>query len=322
MRALLVTAVLLAGCSPRLVFQEQISPEERLKLADLVFIGVIQKHHLESWLPFQFIHPKGDLWGVVRSEVMVEHVLRGTESRTKVDVFEIEWMGGRNGDWNTTHDGGRYLFLVRRENRRYHVVGDYWRSIYPITSGRHGRLPLDESHSLWERIALMNWWLNPDADIVGIDYSDPAEALGLWRRIKLARGMMRHPTSAVRVGACSYLLGNLDMGQDECWDALTTNEREKIASYRMSISADIGVTRESRAYFNVGQWWTRHRHVEERRNATAINDRRLRQEFCRLWEREYADDHDNGCPADGPPPATFVTERGDVPLIGRWPGTK
>ena len=33
----------------------------------------------------------------------------------------------------------------------------------------------------------------------------------------------------------------------------------------------------------------------------------------------YPADRDNGCPADQPPPATIVTEKGDVPLAGSWP---
>jgi hypothetical protein len=45
----------------------------------------------------------------------------------------------------------------------------------------------------------------------------------------------------------------------------------------------------------------------------------MRAEFCKLYAREYPGDADNGCPADQPPPATIVTERGDVPLLGPWP---
>jgi len=50
-----------------------------------------------------------------------------------------------------------------------------------------------------------------------------------------------------------------------------------------------------------------------------MNNRKLRAAVCRLWQREYPDDHDNGCPADRPPPATIATEKGDIPLIGPWP---
>ena len=324
MRALFAAVALLTGCAgPRLVFRSnrEMSREEQLKRADLVFIGLIQRHHVESWPRFQFTHPEGDMWGVTRREVMIEHVLRGTESRRNIDVFEIEWTGGRNGEWNTTNNGSRYLFLVRRENGRYHVVGDYWRSIYPISSGRHGRLPLDESHSLWERIALMNWWLGPDADVAGMNYHDPAEALSVWRVVKLERGLVRHPNSAVRVAACYALLQLPELGQDECWDGMTSREREELANYSISCSAttQIAVLRESRTYMNASQWWSRHRGQEWRRVVTAIDHRERREQFCRLWQRDYPDDHDNGCPADRPPPATIVTDKGDVPLIGAWP---
>jgi hypothetical protein len=55
---------------------------------------------------------------------------------------------------------------------------------------------------------------------------------------------------------------------------------------------------------------------ESRRMLTAVSNHQLRTEFCRLYAREYPGDLDTGCPADQPPPATIVTERGDVPLIG------
>ena len=58
--------------------------------------------------------------------------------------------------------------------------------------------------------------------------------------------------------------------------------------------------------------------VDMLRLLTTVN-RPLRREFCRLFTRRFPKDHDNGCPADQPPPATIVTQDGDVPLIGPWP---
>jgi hypothetical protein len=52
---------------------------------------------------------------------------------------------------------------------------------------------------------------------------------------------------------------------------------------------------------------------------TTVNRPRLRREFCRLFAQRFPNDHDNGCPADQPPPATIVTKDGDIPLIGAWP---
>ncbi len=72
------------------------------------------------------------------------------------------------------------IYLVRLENQRYHVVRDWWRSIYPVTGGPHSRLPLDKSHSLWERIALMNFWTERSDDTAQdrctlhiLHYNDP-----------------------------------------------------------------------------------------------------------------------------------------------------
>ena len=148
---------------------------------------------------------------MLRREVRVEMVLRGTQSRKVVDVYEIFWTGGTSGGWNSTDDGERALFLVRIENGRYRVVRDWRRSIFPVTSGPHERLPLDDSHSLWERIALMNWWMSRyDAgariSFPYFHYNDPSGALSEWRVIKLERGLVRHASAAVRVPACRDLL--------------------------------------------------------------------------------------------------------------------
>jgi hypothetical protein len=103
------------------------SSEAMLARASHVFIGVIQKHQLESWPFFHMKVPWGGpadakYWKILRREVHIEMVLRGTESRKVVDVYEIFWTGGTSGDWNSTHDQERALFLVRVESGRYHVV--------------------------------------------------------------------------------------------------------------------------------------------------------------------------------------------------------
>jgi hypothetical protein len=204
--------------------------EEKLARATVVFVGVIQAHHFDSWPLFRLNIPGEDqsnakYWKILRREVRIETVLRGAEGRKVVDVYEIFWTGGTSGDWNSTQDGERVLFLVRVENHRYHVVRDWWRSIYPVTTGPHSRLPLDASHPLWERIALMNWWIERSDDAVRVTYpyfmySDPAQTLSLWRTIKLERGLLRHPSARVRVQACRALL-ELGAGQDECWETLS-----------------------------------------------------------------------------------------------------
>jgi hypothetical protein len=62
--------------------------------------------------------------------------------------------------------------------------------------------------------------------------------------------------------------------------------------------------------------------IDEARVFTTINNRALRERFCREYKRRFPNDHDNGCPVDRPPPATIVTEDGDVPLTGPWPSGK
>jgi hypothetical protein len=154
------------------------SREEMLDRASLVFIGMIQKQEYDSG---PFLRWSGGR-KLLRREVRIETVLRGTESRKIVDVYEVLSGLGTSGDGNNTQDGARYLFLVRVENARYRVVRDSSRSIFPVTAGPHLRLPLDDSHALWERIALMNFWIERADDKARISYPyfryhDPAGAL-------------------------------------------------------------------------------------------------------------------------------------------------
>jgi hypothetical protein len=296
------------------------SPEQMLARASHVFVGVIQKHQLESW-PFFRLHNGTDdpsFWRILRREVRVELVMRGTEPRPVVNVYEIFWTGGASGNWNSTHDGDRDVFLVRVENGRYHVVRDWLRSIYPVTSGRHSSLPLDESHPLWERIALMNWRIEEGAAarIVhpGFVFNDPVGALTQWRRVKLERGLVRHPSAGIRVPACAALLWQ-GLRQDECWDILSPQDKLQL---RFS-AADVTKERSKFDSRAVEWWWSSYTGREERRLFTAVSNQKLRAEFCRMFEIEYPGDQDNGCPAGQPPPATIVTAHGDVPLGGAWP---
>jgi len=241
-----------------------------------------------------------------------------------VDVYEIFWTGGATGNWNSTHDGDRDLFLVRVESNRYHVVRDWRRSVYPVTGGPHSRLPLDDSHPLWERIALMNFWIERSDNAAHIGhpffvYNDPGGALSRWRTIKLERGLARHPSSGVRLPACRALLELSGWGQDECWDTLSESDRAHLrdGGARCCWADDIAKGRRTLQEFGMSMWMDADR--ENRRMLTAVSNRQLRAEFCRLYAREYPGDLDTGCPANQPPPATIVTERGDVPLIGPWP---
>ena len=324
--------VLINGCGPRLEFNDspEMSTGEMLSRASHVFIGVIQKHQFESWPSFRFEVPgereDAKYWRVLRREVRLETVLRGAETRNVASVYEISWTYGASGDWNSTQDGERALFLLREESGHYHVVRDWWRSIFPVTTGPHTCLPLDDSRPLWERIALMNWWIERGDEDVKITspyfrYADPGRALSLWRTVKLHRGLVRHPSPGVRVPACRELLQLAGWGQDECWEALSERDRAHLSDggYLCCSASEVAKNRINLERLGPSWWWARFTTRDERRILTAVSNRQRRSEFCALYRREYPDDPDNGCPADQPPPATIVTDRGDVPLVGPWP---
>lgn len=293
-----------------------------LKRVDLVFVGVIQDQQFDWWPAFQgtmqFANPEeAKHWQVLRRRVRVETVLKGSEPRPALDIFEIFSVGAADGDWNLTDVGERHLFLVRRESRLYHVVRDWRRSVFRMGNGPHPRLPLDESHSFWERVALMEWWVpRNDADARMGTPNDPGRALSQWRILKLERGLKRHPSQSVRLTACRLLLGE-GWNQDECWDALSDSEKAHLSDrgYRCCSEAEIVTARRKIKERGAHWWWRNYPDRELRRLITTASVQSVREEGCRLWKREYPDDHDNGCPPNRPLPATIVTEKGDVPLI-------
>ncbi len=336
----LVLILSLSGCSNYgLEFHspQEMTPQQMLDRASLVFIGVIEQHRVDSWPFFRVDPPPGEslgdpkYWKIVTRVVRVETVLRGVETQPVVNVYEIAWTGGATGPWNATQNGERALFLVRKEGGgRYHVVRDWWRSIFPVAAGVHAKLPLDASRPFWERIALMNWWIGPAARPdarIGYPYSfdnDPGRVLSMWRTVKLQRGLVRHPSPNVRIPACRELLQLGSWGQDECWETLLDADRARLRDGGWSdcTPEEIATNRRKAQELPAERQWRIYNDLDSRRLLTAISNRRRREEFCRLYAKEYPGDHDNGCPADRPPPATIVTEQGDVPLVGPWPSLR
>jgi hypothetical protein len=328
-RALLALPWLaLLGCGPVFVLHQPSSFEEMVAGTSLVVVGVIEEHKLEPWPSFRVRVPSRDgsqYWRVLRRRVRVEMVLAGSAKPGPMDIYEVYWTGATSGDWNFTRDGERAVFPLRVEHGYYRVARDWERSIFPVTSGPHSRLPLDESRPLWERIALMNWWI-PRTDartriqFPSFDYSDPAGKLSQWRMVKLKRGFVRHPSPGVRVPACRDLILLGGWGQDECWDSLSSEDRAHLrdGGYLCCTAAEVAKSRQALEGSEVERLWRRSDR-DQRRLITAINHRQMRREFCRLYALEYPGDTDTGCPADQPPPATIVTENGDVPLVGGWP---
>ena len=171
----------------------------------------------------------------------------------------------------------------------------------------------------------MNFWIerNDDAAHIGhpfFVYCNPGGALSRWRTIKLERGLVRHPSAEVHVPACRALLELGRWGQDECWETLSESDRAHLHDSGARCCSADDIAKRTRRCRNSDCRCGRYRSDREnRRMLTAVSNGQLRSEFCRLYEREYPGDPDTGCPADQPPPATIVTGRGDVPLIGPWP---
>jgi hypothetical protein len=328
----LFAAAVMAGCGPGIEPHfGQFTPEEMERRATLAFVGMIERHIFENQPYFRIPGDKSRYWKVLRREVRVETVIKGSESRTRIPVYEVFWVGGASGDWNSTSDDERYLFLVRLENGRYRVVQDWSRSIYPVHSGTHGGAPLSDSAPFWERVALLMWWVKPDRSpgFGRLSYTDPGNVLGLWRLIKLMRGLLHHPDLEAKLRGCENLL-HRRMGQDECWDLFSGEQRKLLNRHYNAVPVleawEANRRWEQRA---PGEWDGQLRRVrlapeepdemDRLRLFTTVRDQRLREQFCRKFLREFPDETEHGCPAGRPRPATVVTADGDVPYPGRWP---
>ena len=306
----------------------EMTPEQMLQRSTHVFIGVIEKHEFPNRLLFRVSGEDTGHWRVVNMRVHVELVLRGTEPHPTIDVYEAVPTGGVTGDWNSTEDNRRYLFPVRLENGRYHVVRDFLRSIYPVYSGRHNRLPLDDSRSLWERFALLQWWVHPDRSLAfgQTMYTDPGRVFGRWRMARVLRGLFRHPDSDVRLAACEDLL-HMGMAQDECWDTLASKDQQRLNRFWNVVPAQDSWSQNRAFERRAREIWESTTasaelssgDVDELRLFTTINNSQLRREFCLRFQQRFPQDTNNGCPANRPLPATIVTQDGDIPLVGSWP---
>jgi hypothetical protein len=332
MRFIVASALLLASCARIQLNTSEMTPEQILQRSTHVFIGVVEKQELANRFLFRASGGDAGKWRVFRTKVRVETVLRGEESRPVIDIYEVFPTGVLTGDWNSTQDNGRYLFPVHLEDGRYHVVRDFWRSIYPVYSGRHDRLPLDDSRPFWERFALLQWWVKPDrSPEFGLtSYNDPALVFGRWREVKVLRGLLRHPDRGVRLAACEDLL-HMGWAQDECWDLLESTDRQSLKHFWNMVPPEQSWNENRGFEKDAHRWWDNtaasdnpepsSRVIDELRLFTTINNSALRREFCVKFRRKFPVDRDNGCPANRPPPATIVTKDGDIPLVGEWPTT-
>jgi hypothetical protein len=326
----------MTSCGPKLEFNlsQEMTPDQMLARSSHVFVGVIERQQLDIWPYFRVPAAEFGDWKVLRRRVYVEGVFKGQEPRKHVEVLEIFWNGdGVTGDWNLTRESGRYLFLVRVEDGHYHVVRDWWRSIFEVHSGRQDHLPLNDDHPLWERIALMMWHVKPgySRSFGGGWHSDPGGALSQWRYFKIRRGLLRHPDRSIRLSACESLLHS-GVAQDECWDSFDEADRSRLNRFHNVVRPEDAWRRNRDFEQRAERYWAEslsrlrrardefpERERDSLRLMTTIRDEKLRRRFCGLYQQNFPADTDHGCPDGQARPATIVTDDGDIPLQGAWP---
>lgn len=322
--------LLLGGCGSPFVgdLSQQVSRSDMLERAEFAFVGTIQNQHIENPTTHRIILPEKQqqlerFYRVVRYSVSVETLLRGSLPQN-IDVYEVFWFGGGSGDWNAVRPGDRCLFLVRSDRGRLRVVRDYWRSIFPTTGGPYQHVPLGDSDPFWERIALMNFDLWGPHDLarttqVDFHYADPGHALTAWRRLKLLRGLLLHPSSAVRISACREILRQRS-GEDGCWSLLSPAEKSLTSAHGSVCCTEQQFQQNRRDIMEKSAewWWSIYGQDREGARAlTSVNIPQRRAEICALWNKHYPHDPDSGCGPDGTLPETRVTQHGDLAVNGK-----
>ncbi len=318
---MIASLAVLSSCAPSLKFTPQPGNQLYTRSSHL-FVGFAVGSVYPFFPFFSVPGEKPNEWRIVRHQLSIETVLIGAEKRPLVYVYEIVPAGGRSGDWNYIVKGQRYLFPVRVEDGVYHLSGDHWRSVSAIHSGRHDRLPLDGSQPIHERLSLLCFWIAPDHSSSFPRAFSHLNSFSLWRTFKILRGFLRHPEERVRLRACMELV-TVGLAQDECQPMLQPG-----AFKDESLTPENEILQNNRDFERRAQneWRQRKRRAlsdpdsrDDLRIHTTIRDPALRTHFCGEFVRLFPADTDHGCPADRPPPATIVTEAGDIPLTGPWP---
>ena len=148
-----------------------------------------------------------------------------------------------------------------------------------------------------------------------------------WRYVRILRGFLRHPEIRLRVAACEQLLDQR-MALDECWEQFDFVERSAFSN-----NAETYERLSERRWFleqAENEWISALRQQEKGDRLweipydklqllTTINDPALRRLFCKKFLGRFPHETEHGCPADRPPPASIVTDDGDVSLTGPWP---
>ncbi|MEP7363348.1 MAG: hypothetical protein ABI972_08845 [Acidobacteriota bacterium] len=321
---LIVSLVTLAACAPKLTFvtTKTLHGDEFFNRSTHLFLGIIEDQVFPFYPLFRLPGDDSRSWRILRRRIKVEAVLKGFEPRPYIYLYEIFLTGGKSGDWNFTPSGERYLIPACVEDGVYHVSADFWRSIFPVQSGRHSRLPLDDSRPMSERIALLEYWPGPDHDRSFPPWNQRFSLPDFpWRDVKLLRGLLRNPEAAIRTQACVALV-RLQLAQDECLSQIPREALNEgiIQSPEEQIAANRRFEQRAQQDWQYNLDYPRpNGELGMLRIFTTISNPTLRAHFCQEFTRHFPDDPDHGCPADHSPPATIVTEAGDVPLNGPWP---
>jgi hypothetical protein len=212
----------LSSCSPPQFQPRQsagpLAVAELIQRADAIIVGAVSKVGIAAPLT------RDQCLVLMRAEILVENVLKGDIAQRTVDYFSFSSVCAIVGPIEVLHIGSRYIFFLRREQRYWRSVEDYWRNTVPVKSGGHpsefatGK-PIEQAISEILLIPGDGYSASSFAEALQTQAAPIARTLtGSVGTDRLARLLLSHPDMGIRTAACLVL--KQDQAADGCTDPI------------------------------------------------------------------------------------------------------
>ena len=222
MRAILLALAALCSCSrPRFQPRESVGPlavPELIQRADAIIVATVSKVEIAA--------PRNEFRCLVlmRAELIVENVLKGTVPESSVNYYDLGPSCGFVGPVEVLDTNSRKIFFLRQEQGYWRAIADYWHNTVPVVSGRH---PGEFTVGKPIEQAIAEILLVPGDHYSALNFAGAmqTEAAPIARILtgssgtdRLARLLLTHPDMGVRAAACLIL--KQDQAADGCTDPI------------------------------------------------------------------------------------------------------
>ncbi|HEY2844342.1 MAG TPA: hypothetical protein VGJ09_11855, partial [Bryobacteraceae bacterium] len=102
-----------------------------IRRADVIVVGTIAR------LDVAAKPAEGQCSVLLRVELLVENVLKGSASEQSLDYYYFGPFCGIAGPVESLELGSRSIFFLNKDQGYWRAVADYWRNRLPVASGSH-----------------------------------------------------------------------------------------------------------------------------------------------------------------------------------------